>query len=253
MIFEAIRRQGNEELRRPTSSLALSGLIAGLTLGLSVFAQALLRAHLPDEPWRDLVAAFGYSIGFIIVSYGKMQLFTENTITAVCPVIEQPDRAMVYRLARLWTLVFLCNVAGAALFSVGFNIGGVMAPEVKASFMELSASAMSHGWISVLLRGVGAGWMIATLVWILPNTHDGKLLAIVLITWLIAVADFSHVVAGTAEMVMLAIEGEMSLWRGIAFFLVPALVGNVIGSTVLFTVLAWGQIRAELPGGDEDG
>ena len=45
----------------------------------------LLRAHLPDEPWRPLVTSFGYSIGFVMVVLSRQQLFTENTVTVVLP------------------------------------------------------------------------------------------------------------------------------------------------------------------------
>src|SRR5918912_1379486 len=56
VVHEAIRAEGEEELRRPSSALAWSGLAAGLSMGFSLVAEALLRAHLPDEPWRPLLS-----------------------------------------------------------------------------------------------------------------------------------------------------------------------------------------------------
>lgn len=246
-IFEVIRRQGDEELARPASSLALSGLVAGLTLGLSVLSEAMLRAHLPDATWRPLVENFGYAVGFLIVILGQMQLFTENTITAVCPALDDPSGRLWFRLARLWSIVFAANIAGAILFAVALVVSGVMTPELKSMVVELSEHALSYSWTETMVRGIGAGWLIATLVWIMPNADSGKVAVIVLITYLIALADLSHVVAGTTEAAVLVIEGHVTLWEAGFGFVLPALIGNILGGTVLFTLLTWGQIRAELP------
>ena len=246
-IFEVIRRQGDEELSRPASSLALSGLVAGLTLGLSVLSEALLRVHLPDASWRPLVENFGYSVGFLIVILGQMQLFTENTITAVCPALDDPGKRLWFRLARLWSIVFATNITGAILFAISLIVSGVMMPELKSTVVELSEHALSYSWTETMVRGVGAGWLIATLVWIMPNAESGKVAVIVLITYLIALADLSHVIAGTTEAAVLVIEGHVTLWEAGFGFVLPALIGNVLGGTVLFTLLTWAQIRAELP------
>src|SRR5437764_14907353 len=67
VVHEAIRLEGTEELERPSSSIAWSGLAAGLTMGCSMIGQGLLQAQLPDTPWRELGTASGYSLGFIFV------------------------------------------------------------------------------------------------------------------------------------------------------------------------------------------
>src|SRR3954453_15635744 len=81
VVYKAIMREGEDELDRPSSALFWSGLAAGLSMGFSLIAEGLLRAHLPDAPWRPTVAKFGYSLGFLIVVLGRQQLFTENTLT----------------------------------------------------------------------------------------------------------------------------------------------------------------------------
>jgi formate/nitrite transporter FocA (FNT family) len=74
IIYEVVRRQGEEELDRPDGSLFWSGLAAGITIMASVIAQAALRHRLPDVPGREVIACFGYSIGFLMVILGRMQL-----------------------------------------------------------------------------------------------------------------------------------------------------------------------------------
>src|SRR5690349_8167211 len=79
VVHEAIRIEGEEELKRTSSALAWSGLAAGLSMGFSLVTEGLLRSHLPDTPWRPLVSKLGYSAGFLFVVLGRQQLFTENT------------------------------------------------------------------------------------------------------------------------------------------------------------------------------
>src|SRR3954470_18860042 len=91
VIYEAIRIEGRHELERQSSSLAWSGLAAGLSMGFSFVTQALLEHHLPDTPWRPLIASFGYSLGFLIVILGRQQLFTENTLTVILPLLHKQE------------------------------------------------------------------------------------------------------------------------------------------------------------------
>lgn len=80
VVYETIRREGEDELHRPGAALAWSALAAGLCMGFSFIAEALLMSHLPDAPWRPLISRLGYCVGFLIVILGRQQLFTENTL-----------------------------------------------------------------------------------------------------------------------------------------------------------------------------
>src|ERR671938_829055 len=73
VVHEAVRLEGEEELRRPSSALAWSGLAAGLSMGLSLVADGVLRARLPDLPWRPLVSRLGYTVGYLVVILGRQQ------------------------------------------------------------------------------------------------------------------------------------------------------------------------------------
>src|SRR5215475_13621704 len=70
VVYEVIRRQGEDELRRTSSGLAWSGLAAGLSMGFSLIAEGLLYTYLPDAEWKTLLTKFGYSVGFLIVIIG---------------------------------------------------------------------------------------------------------------------------------------------------------------------------------------
>jgi formate-nitrite transporter family protein len=105
VVYETIRREGEEELRRPVAALWWSALAAGLSMGFSFIAEGLLMAHLPDAPWRPLIARAGCCVGFLIVILGQQQLFTETTLTVVLPLLLRKDLSTLLRLLRLWAVV----------------------------------------------------------------------------------------------------------------------------------------------------
>src|SRR3954454_1567087 len=104
VVHAAVRKEGEEELGRSSQALAWSGLAAGLSMGFSFITEGLLRSHIPDAPWRPLVVKFGYSVGFVLVVLGRQQLFTENTLTPILPLLHK--RCTVSQVLRLW-IVFL--------------------------------------------------------------------------------------------------------------------------------------------------
>jgi formate-nitrite transporter family protein len=112
VVHEAVVKQGEDELDRSSSALAWSGLAAGRSMSLSFLAESALRAHLPDTEWRPLVAKFGYTLGFLVVILGRQQLFRENTLTPVLPLLHKKPRATATNVLRLWVVVLLANMAG---------------------------------------------------------------------------------------------------------------------------------------------
>ena len=209
LIFEAIRRNGEEELQRPVSSTWNSGVMAGMLISFSVLGEAVLRAHLPDADWAYIVENFGYSFGFLLVVLGRMQLFTENTITTVVPVMLSKDWRSYLRTGRLWSVVLLANVVGAFIVAAFYVYAPVLSDEVRTAMMELSHHATSMPPFEGMMRGIPAGVLIAALVWMLPVVEHSEVPVIILFTWLIALGDFTHIVAGSVEMAFLVVQGEL--------------------------------------------
>ena len=244
IVHEAIRLEGTEELERPTSSIAWSGLAAGLTMGCSMLAQGILRAALPGAPWSELVASFGYSTGFLFVTMARQQLFTETTLTVMLPVLHKTHG--VSDVGRYWAVIFVANIAGTLLFAAAATIPQLFRPEWVHAFTHLGVKAVEPGFAGVLIKGVFAGWLIALMVWLLPAASSARFLIIIAVTWLIGVAKFSHVIAGSVETAFAAMNGAISWSDYLLGFVVPALIGNSIGGVVFVALLNHAQVKAEI-------
>jgi formate-nitrite transporter family protein len=245
VVHEAIRSEGEDELSRSVSSLGWSGFAAGLSMGFSLVAEGLLRAHLPDQPWRPLLAKFGYTLGFLIVVLGRQQLFTENTLTVILPLLLRKNMSTLKCVLRLWGIVLIANLAGAFVFALAVSHGSIFSPEVHRAFDELGSEAMSASFGTILIRGIFAGWLIALMVWLLPAAETGRIAVIVIITYTVSLGGFTHVIAGSVEVLYAVSAGSISWLSYAAGFLLPTLIGNVIGGVSLVAALNHAQIETK--------
>jgi formate/nitrite transporter FocA (FNT family) len=244
-IYEAVRRLGEQELGRPALSLLWSGLAAGLSMGFSLLAQGALHGHLPASGWRELVTALGYPVGFMMVVLSRQQLFTENTITVVLPLLATPGVGRLGRAARMWSIVLAANLVGTALFSAFAVLTRAVPGALQHAMLEVSRAAVLHSPVELGMSAVVAGYLMAAMVWLITSARGAQLAVVAVMTWLIGVGGFAHVVAGTAEAVTLVLYGELSWWSMFAGFVLPVLLGNVVGGTVLFALLSHAQVMHE--------
>jgi len=246
VIYEVIRRLGEEEMKRPVTSLWWSGVAAGLSISFSLLGQAILHIHLPDAPWQPLVSSFGYSVGFLMVVLSRQQLFTENTLTVVLPVMADPSAHNIGLLARIWSVVLLANLMGTLFAALFCTYTPVLTPELKAGMLEISRHILEHGWVDMIFKGISAGFLIAAMVWIIPSANAAQFHIITLMTYLIAAGGFMHVVAGSMESFLLVVNGELPIGSMLTGFLLPVLLGNIVGGTALFALISYAQVMKEI-------
>ncbi len=244
VVHEAVRLDGDEELNRSPSALAWSGLAAGMSMGFSFVAQSLLHTYLPDVRWRPLITALGYPLGFLLVIVGRQQLFTENTLTAIIPLLARRNWETFFKVVRIWTIVLISNLVGAHLFAWVIGNTPMFSREVQDSMMKLATHAMSVSFGTAILRGIFAGWLIAMVVWMLAAIDTGRIAVIVIVTYVVGLANLTHIVAGAVEVLFLAMVGARP-WGDIAVgYLIPTLLGNIIGGVSLTAAINHAQVVA---------
>jgi formate/nitrite transporter FocA (FNT family) len=246
IIHETIRLEGEEELRRRVSSLLLSGFAAGLSMGFSLVCQGLLQSHLPEAPWRHLITSLGYTIGFLIVVLGRQQLFTENTLTPILPLLHNRDLATLWRVARLWVLVLVANMAATWVISYALLKTEVFEPDTRAAFLEISHHAIASPFLTTFLKAIFAGWLIALMVWLLPAAEAARVFVVLIITYVVSLGEFAHIIAGSVDAAYLVYAGEASIADYVTRFFLPTILGNVLGGVALVGVLNYGQVAPQI-------
>lgn len=83
-------------------------------------------------------------------------------------------------------------------------------------------------------------------MWMLPSARGGEFLVIVVMTYLISMLGLTHVIVGSGEAFLMLLSGKVSLVQTVFGSILPTLAGNVLGGTLLFTMLAYGQVHKEI-------
>jgi formate/nitrite transporter FocA (FNT family) len=177
----------------------------------------------------------------VIVILGSQQLFTENTLTPIVPLLSRRTGDCLRNVLRLWGAVLVSNVIGALLFAVVLGRLDVVEPEAQRAMSELAQEAMRSDAWRTMLHAVYAGWLIALMVWMLPAVEGGRLGVIVLMTYLVGLGGFAHVIAGSTEVFYAAVRGDAPWSRALLGYFVPTLVGNVLGGLTMVAALNHAQ------------
>lgn len=246
VVYRAILREGEHELERKSIALAWSGLAAGLSMGFSFVAEGLLRAHLPETVWTAAVTKLGYAVGFLIVILGRQQLFTKNTLTVILPLFNRRAWANLANVGRLWSIVLGMNLVGAFLFAWLLARTRTFPDPMHATFALISSELpISHGFLGMLLRGMLAGWLIALMIWLLPYAEAARVWVITILAYFVGLGHFPHIVAGSVPAFYAVLDGTMKAGMCIAGFLLPTLLGNIIGGVAVVAALAHAEFIDE--------
>lgn len=94
-------------------------------------------------------------------------------------------------------------------------------------------------------KGIAAGFLIATMVWMVPGAGNAKVFVILLMTYLIGIGGFTHIIVGSAEVMFLVFEGKISFENFALDFALPTLAGNVVGGSLIFALISHAQVRTD--------
>lgn len=245
-IHEHIRQDGEKEMERDAMALLWSAIAAGLSMGASLLAKGIFHVQLEGVPGGFLLENLGYTFGFIIVIMARQQLFTENTVTAVLPVMQNPTLGNFGLLMRLWSVVLLGNILGTGVAAWAFEYMPIFDEATRDAFVKIGMDVMKNNPTEMFANAIVSGWLIATMVWMFPAAGAAKIVVIVLMTWLIALGDTTHIVVGSVEILYLVFNGTLHWGDFFWPFALPTLAGNICGGTFIFALMSHAQIRNDM-------
>jgi len=245
-VLTAFRRsvdEGEVRLARSWPDLLATGFLGGADVSVGVLALLIVE----EATGSRLLGALAFPIGFIALNLARSELFTENFLVPVTAVVAR--RATVLSLVRLWVGTLIGNLVAAwavtRLLMVALPRLHPLAVETGAAYPELGIGAQSFA-----LAVVG-GAIITLMTWMerQSDTEGAKLLAVVVIAFLLVAGPLNHVIVNTVEMFSALHVGAPFGYADWARTAAWAALGNLVGGLGLVTVLRLvqvgsGEIRA---------
>lgn len=227
---------GSQRVRRSWPNLLATGFIGGVDLGIGVLAMLVVESATGSR----ILGALAFSIGFVALTLGRSELFTENFLVPVTAVVAH--RASVVGLLRLWLGTAAMNLAGGWI--VASLIMGAL-PRLHDTAVEAARfyPELGYGWTSFALGMIG-GAAITLLTWMEQGSSGefGKVVAAVSIGFLLAAGPLNHVIVGSLEMFAALQVGApfgYGTWAATAAW---AGLANLVGGLLLVTILRLVQV-----------
>jgi formate-nitrite transporter family protein len=241
-IYEQVSRNARHELDRPAIALAISGLAGGITMGLTALSVSIVTGTLPPSAMASFIAELVYPIGFIAVIVGRAQLFTENTLYPVALMFA--ERRHFWTTLRLWSIVLPSNLVGAFLFAVLAARTGGLRPEYLDAMVKIGQQSINVSAGHVFWSAVIGGWIIALVAWLVSGSHSitGSVMLIWLLTFLVGLGHFAHCIASSGEILAAILQHQVTAAQYFRWLL-PAVLGNIVGGVLIVTLLEYGQVK----------
>jgi len=166
-IWQDSLEDGQRRLARPAAVLAATGLLGGfhVTLGLLVLVvtTGALTEVIP-APTAHVLGSLTFGIGFVFLTVGRSELFTENFLIPVAAALK--GHCTKRSVARLWVITFALNIAGIALFVLLASIPGVLQPVALEAAGELADTLAERDLAAAAASAVIAGAAITVFTWL---------------------------------------------------------------------------------------
>lgn len=244
-ILERAINEGYEQHERGKFSLFLSALAAGLILGFAGMCVALISQLFPAENnvmINRLAVALVYPLGFIVCIMSGTQLFTEQTATAVYPVLDRKTK--IKSLLLLWIIVLSGNFAGTFLSSclLFFSDSVIVA---KQGYLDVLHHLTHFSFGEVFVSAILAGWLMAQGGWLVLASTPGssQIICIFIVTFIIGLGGLHHSIAGSAELFTGLLHSDHPNYYESFRFLSSAVLGNLLGGSFFVGVLNYAHIK----------
>jgi formate/nitrite transporter FocA (FNT family) len=146
----------------------------------------------------------------------------------------------------MWAIVWLANMIGTLFAAYFCTLTPAITPELRDGMLQVSAEVMRNGRVEMFFKAISAGFLIAATVWLIPSAESSQFWVISLFTFLIGAGGFAHIVAGSVETFLLVANGRLDVLAMFVDFIVPTLLGNIVGGTVLFALISYAQVMQEI-------
>ncbi|MBW3661400.1 MAG: formate/nitrite transporter family protein [Gemmatimonadetes bacterium] len=237
--FQKSVDEGRARLDRSWLDLISTGLVGGIDVSLGVLALLVVE----EATGSAMLGSLAFTIGFIALTLGKSELFTENFLVPVAAVVAR--KASVASLFRLWIGTAVMNLVAGWLFAWILVLG---LPRIHETAIEVGAFYPAKDDPQLFGLGVLAGVAITLMTWMEHGAKSefGKLVSVATVAFLLAAGPLNHIIVVSIEMFVAIETGSAGYgyaeWARVAGW---ATLSNTVGGLVLVTSLRFAQVGKE--------
>jgi formate/nitrite transporter FocA (FNT family) len=249
-IWEQSVEEGERRLARRPLGLAATGVLGGVDVMLGVMALAVVSGALAvalPEQIAHVGGSLFFGIGFVFLIVGRSELFTENFLVPIAGLLR--GHGSLPKLARLWTLTMIANLAGIFVIAAIFTRAGLVPPEALDTAGKMADTFAERDFVAALLSAIVAGTVLTLFTWLAVAVElDIARIALALVVgFVLAAPSLNHAVVGFGEMAfgLLAGTSKTATWLDLAQNFPVAVLGNLIGGLGYVTLARALQVRGE--------
>ena len=244
-IAARVETVGVAKARLPLLSMLMLSVMAGAFIGLGALYFVLIKSD-PSMGFaaRQVLGGVAFSLGLILVVVAGAELFTGNNLLAMA----WADRKIAtLNLLRNWAVVCVGNFIGAVGLALLVFLSrhpemnnGLIAEE----YIKIAAAKVALPFWTAFFKGVLCNVLVCMAVWMAfaGRSVVDKAVAIIFPISAFVAAGFEHSVANMylipLAMLLQAFDNSGATanaitWAGLVGNLVPVILGNIIGGSVL--------------------
>jgi formate-nitrite transporter family protein len=246
-IYERTRAEGERRLERPPLEVASTALAAGFDIAAGVALLAATTAALHDRYGAAALvpASIGFGLGFVFLIVGRGELFTENFLVPLAG-LQGKTRNAWWKLAELWTLSPVFNIAAGALFALILSVHAVLPPGSGSAIVGAATKIHEKSTLTLFASAIFAGALITAMTWFVEG--QASVGVRVVVAWatgaFLALAGLNHVIVVTIELIFGIRFGAHVPWVFVLGNFALAAAGNMIGGIGLVTLNRFTQARS---------
>ena len=249
-IWDESVKEGSRRLGRGTLGMAATGVIGGVEVMIGIMALTVVSGALAvalPEQIAHIGGSLFFGIGFVMIILGRSELFTENFLVPIAPVLRR--LAPVSAVARLWTVTMLANLLGILVLATIFTRASLVPPETLDAAGKLADTLAERDFVAALLSAIVAGTIMTLFTWLSTAVEldIGRVAIALIIGFVLAAPSLNHAVVSFGEMTfaLLAGSAETAEWIDLAQNFPVAVLGNLIGGLGFVTLARALQVRGE--------
>jgi len=244
-IAARVETIGVAKARLPLIPMLMLSVLAGAFIGLGALYFVIVKSD-PSLGFaaKQVLGGVTFSLGLILVVVAGAELFTGNNLLAMA----WADRKIsTLELLRNWVIVCVGNFIGAAGLALlvffsrhpDMNNGGI-----AQEYLSIAAAKVALPFWTAFFKGILCNVLVCMAVWMAfaGRSVIDKAVAIIFPISAFVAAGFEHSVANmyliTLAMLLQNFDGmgvttNTITWAGFFGNLVPVILGNIVGGSVL--------------------